>query len=30
VWQFAAGLLVGVFIGMLIMAVLAGSGRKPD
>jgi uncharacterized membrane-anchored protein YhcB (DUF1043 family) len=29
VWQFAGGLLVGVFIGMLIMAVLAGSARKP-
>jgi uncharacterized membrane-anchored protein YhcB (DUF1043 family) len=29
VWQFAVGLLVGVFIGMLIMAVLAGSARKP-
>jgi uncharacterized membrane-anchored protein YhcB (DUF1043 family) len=29
VLQFAVGLLVGVFIGMLIMAVLAGSARKP-
>jgi uncharacterized membrane-anchored protein YhcB (DUF1043 family) len=29
VWQFAIGLLVGVFIGMLVMAVLTGSARKP-
>jgi purine-cytosine permease-like protein len=29
VWQFIAGLLVGVLIGMLIMAALAASGRRP-
>jgi uncharacterized membrane-anchored protein YhcB (DUF1043 family) len=29
VWQFVVGLLVGIFIGMLIMAVLTGAARKP-
>jgi len=29
VWQFAAGLLVGVLIGMVIMAALVASGRRP-
>jgi uncharacterized membrane-anchored protein YhcB (DUF1043 family) len=29
-WQFILGLLVGVAIGMLIMAALVASGRKQD
>jgi hypothetical protein len=29
VWQFALGLIVGVGLGILIMAALVASGRKP-
>jgi uncharacterized membrane-anchored protein YhcB (DUF1043 family) len=29
-WQFILGLVVGVAIGMLIMAALVASGRKQD
>jgi hypothetical protein len=29
VWQFLVGLLIGVALGILIMAALVGSGRKP-
>jgi len=28
-WQFILGLVIGVAIGMLIMAALVASGRKP-
>jgi uncharacterized membrane-anchored protein YhcB (DUF1043 family) len=28
-WQFAVGLLVGVAVGILIMAALVASSRKP-
>jgi uncharacterized membrane-anchored protein YhcB (DUF1043 family) len=28
-WQFAVGLLVGVALGVLIMAALVGASRKP-
>jgi hypothetical protein len=28
-WQFAVGLLVGVALGILIMAALVASSRKP-
>jgi hypothetical protein len=28
-WQFAVGLLVGVGLGVLIMAALVAAGRKP-
>jgi hypothetical protein len=28
-WQFVAGLLVGVAVGILIMAALVAAGRKP-
>jgi hypothetical protein len=29
VWQFIVGLLIGVAVGMLIMAALVAAGRKP-
>jgi uncharacterized membrane-anchored protein YhcB (DUF1043 family) len=29
-WQFILGLVVGVAIGMLVMAALVASGRKQD
>jgi hypothetical protein len=28
-WQFVAGLLVGVALGILIMAALVAAGRRP-
>jgi len=28
-WQFVVGLLLGVAVGMLIMAALVASGRRP-
>jgi uncharacterized membrane-anchored protein YhcB (DUF1043 family) len=30
VWQFLAGLVVGVAIGVLLMAALIASSRKPS
>jgi len=30
VLQFLVGLLIGVAIGMILMAALVASGRKPD
>jgi len=29
VWQFLAGLLLGIAVGIVIMAALIGSARKP-
>jgi len=29
VWQFLAGLVIGLAIGVLLMAALIASGRKP-